>query len=233
MSKLSNKLWDKFNGDIAVIEDGSVILYGVRRDMERGYGVERITRTPTTVRAGQSNIDPSLFPLQVTFDFAGHYLLVPGIANQTRKVHIDKKLIQYELGATEKHVLPEKDLTDKESEKRWYYLRQMLNSEDRLFVAVASSRLPRKSKEMFVSWADAVARGSNEDEATDFLYDKFGTDLANDFLRATRLSNGWKFTPRHSPPSSMVFMLDGQKSKYAPLAIYGEIPEIDWANLPW
>ena len=233
MNRPSDKLWDKLNGDLAVIEDGAIVLYEVRRDMERGYGVERVTRTPTTVRATQSNLDPSLFPLQVTFDFGGHYLMVPGAGNQTRKVHIDKNVIRYDLGASEKFVLPEEDLTNSESEKRWYYTRQMLRDGRRLFVSTASSRLPKKSKDMFLSWADAVARGSNEDEATDYLYDKFGIDLANDFLRATRLSNGWKFEPKHVPPSSMVFMLEGQNSKYKPLAVYGEIPEIDWAALPW
>lgn len=211
--------------DLMAIEDGRLVLYHINRDLRSGYGVERVDRYPTSISS--RDFDESLFPAKVEIDLGGHYIIFPHPVHGLQRVHVPSDVIEYDRAEGEVSVLPESELDPGELENRWRFLRSTLRDEGRLVVVHVTNRLPRKSREMFKDWAAALSSGAAEDEATDALYDKYGVDLANDFFRATR-------TPRAAfdAKSDAVFVLEGKKSMYAPLAHHGPLPDVDWTKVP-
>lgn len=212
-------------GHWAVIEGGKIVLYDVERNK---YGVARVDRLPTTVSASSSNVSPDVFPVKVEHSYSGTHLIVPSAGGGLpRKVPVKEEQLDRSHASREKTALDESELSASESDERWRHILMHLRDNNRLAVVAVVKKLPRGAKDMFEVFAEALRQGGSEEDASDRLYEKFGVDAANDFLRSVRLYKGGK-----SSLAGNVFVLEGRGGRPTPTAAHGEMEEIDFSALP-
>lgn len=224
-SKSKKKSLDE--GRFAEIEDGWIVLYDIDRQEGRGWGVIRVDRTPTTIRVAGSNIDLDLFPLKVEHSYDGTVIVIPRHGLAPRRMSVGQNVLRRDQATREKIVLGDDDLSDKESERRWQYVLQGLRDQKRLVDVSVHRRLPKNAKKIFMDFAAGLSNGIDVDSALGPLYEKYGTDLTNEFVAAVNIySRGERINDKP------VFILTDKAGNYTPLAVYGKLPEIDRAKLP-
>ena len=221
--KKDNRLQE---GQFVDVEDGWLVLYDIDRNEGRGWGVIRVDRVPTTIRAATSNIDLDLFPLKVERSHDGIVMLMPRAGMAPLRHTIKEAQLRRDRATREKIVLGEDDLSEYEASRRWNHILLSLRDSGRLVEIAANKRLPKKAKEIFSVYAQELSANFDSDAAYDAIYDKFGFEAANDFTAATRIFSG------NSSGSDRVFVLVGKGGGHTPVAVHGNLPEIDWAKLP-
>jgi hypothetical protein len=209
-------------GKFVVVEDGWLVLYDITTN---DFGCQTVARQQTKVRLASSGVDESHFPANVGHDGGGLYMLVGTGPGSKRQVRIRWESLHP--ATVEKSEIPEKDLAEQEAGRRMIVLKEAVRTAGGRVhdVWLDRGRATKVTMTAFHTLAQMAMAGRTEDEVYDVLVDKIGLEATNDFTAHARFN--WR-NPR-GPHDIYTFSTFASK-KALPLAIVGNVPQIDWCN---